>query len=118
MPMTQAQLATASHQNVRLVPVEPQVKLAGTCNLSLRGVSGNAGSAKSADPLCYDTSSAMEDDMRDRKFEIVHDRVRIRDGVPRQWLVYANGKLRAECTSAQSAKDFVAIENERDASRG
>lgn len=47
------------------------------------------------------------------EYEIVHDKVRIRDGSSRQWLVYANGKLRAECTSKQSAKDYVAIELEK-----
>ena len=57
---------------------------------------------------CYNASSALEDDMR--KFEIVHDKVRTRNGDARQWLVYVDGVLRAEATSQQSAKDFVAIE--------
>ncbi len=50
----------------------------------------------------------MEDDMQ---YEIVHDKVRIRDEAPRQWLVYINGKLRAECMTEQSAMDFVASQN-------
>lgn len=43
-------------------------------------------------------------------FEIVRDQVRIQAGNPRQWLVYRNDVLRAECTSKQAAEDFVAIE--------
>lgn len=57
---------------------------------------------------------SMEGDMQE--YEIVRDKVRIRDEATRQWLVYINGRLRAECTSRQSAEDFVAIE--RNASRG
>lgn len=49
--------------------------------------------------------------MKLTKYEIVHDKVRIRDKSSRQWLVYdAGGRLRAECTDEQQAKDFVAIE--------
>lgn len=44
------------------------------------------------------------------RYEIVHDKVRIRDDAARQWLVYVDGRLRAECQAEQSAKDFVAIE--------
>ena len=47
------------------------------------------------------------------KYEIVHDKVRVHIRSQRQWLVYADGKLRAEATSEQSAKDFVAIEMEK-----
>ena len=43
------------------------------------------------------------------KYEIVHDKVRIRDQSPRQWLVYVDDVLRAEATSEQSAKDYVTI---------
>lgn len=43
-------------------------------------------------------------------YEIVHDKVRIKAGDERQWLVYVDGQLRAEATSKQSAKNFVAIE--------
>lgn len=51
--MTSAQLETHSLKNVRLVPVEPKVKSAKTCKMSLRGVSANAETAKTADPSCY-----------------------------------------------------------------
>ncbi len=50
------------------------------------------------------------------KYEIVHDKVRIQENAARQWLVYIDGRLRAECTNERAAKDYVAIE--RDASRG
>ncbi len=43
------------------------------------------------------------------KYEIVHDKVRIRDREPKQWLVYVDDVLRAEATSEQSAKDYVTI---------
>jgi len=44
------------------------------------------------------------------RYEIHHDKVRIKADDPRQWLVYDDeGTLRASATSEQSAKDFVAI---------
>src|SRR5690349_5614946 len=61
MPMTSQQLTTASHKNVRVVPVEPQVKSAKTCKLFNAGVSGIAGSAKTADPPCYNTPATLEE---------------------------------------------------------
>jgi hypothetical protein len=48
------------------------------------------------------------------RYEIVHDKVRIQADSARQWLVYVDGRLRAECTSKQAAKDFVAIQKARD----
>ncbi len=48
-----------------------------------------------------------------KKYEIVHDKVRIAAGDARQWLVYVDGALRAEATSEQSAKDYVAIERQK-----
>jgi hypothetical protein len=48
----------------------------------------------------------MEDDMQ---YEIVHDKVRIAIGSSREWLVYVDGVLRAECTNKQAARDYVAI---------
>jgi hypothetical protein len=48
----------------------------------------------------------MEDDMQ---YEIVHDKVRIAIGDSREWLVYVDGTLRAQCTTKQSARDYVAI---------
>lgn len=42
-------------------------------------------------------------------YEIAHDKVRIKAGDPRQWLVWVGNILRAECTTEQAAKDFVAI---------
>jgi hypothetical protein len=48
----------------------------------------------------------MEDDMQ---YEIVHDKVRKAAGDSREWLVYVDGRLRAECTNKQAAKDYVAI---------
>ena len=47
------------------------------------------------------------------RYEIVHDRVRMRDDPVRQWLVYVDDKLRAQCTTQQQARDFVAIEKAR-----
>lgn len=47
---------------------------------------------------------------RAKRYEIVHDKVRIKAGDGRQWLVYVDGVLRAEANSEQSAKDFVAID--------
>ena len=44
------------------------------------------------------------------RYEIVRDKVRTRDDNARQWLVYLDDVLRAECQTEQSAKDFVAIE--------
>ena len=57
MPMNNAHLETTSPQNVRLVPVEPHVKSAETRKLFNAGVSDWAGSAKSADPVCYNVST-------------------------------------------------------------
>lgn len=51
------------------------------------------------------------------KYEIVHDKTRVTAGDPREWLVYVDGKLRAEARSKQSAKDFVAIEKYKQANR-
>jgi DNA-binding PadR family transcriptional regulator len=45
-----------------------------------------------------------------KRYEIVHDKVRIAAGNGREWLVYVDGVLRAEANTEQSAKDFVAIE--------
>lgn len=42
-------------------------------------------------------------------YEITHDKVRIAAGDPRQWLVWVDGRLRAECVSEQQAKDCIAI---------
>ena len=47
------------------------------------------------------------------QFEIVHDKVRIAAGNDRAWLVYVDGRLRAECTNKQAARDYVAIEKAR-----
>jgi hypothetical protein len=49
---------------------------------------------------------SMEDDMQ---CEIIHDKVRKAAGDGREWLVYVDGKLRAECRSKQAAQDYVAI---------
>lgn len=49
-----------------------------------------------------------------QNYEIVHDAVRAKADDPRQWLVYVDGSLRAEATSKQSAKDFVAIEKAKE----
>lgn len=51
--MNCAHLKTTLHQNVRLVPVEPDVKSSETRKLSNAGVSGNSKTGKSADPTCY-----------------------------------------------------------------
>ncbi len=64
--MTQALPQPTSHKNVRVVSAEPEVKSPETCKLFNAGARGNAGSAKSADPTCYDVSSPMEDDMKYR----------------------------------------------------
>ena len=47
------------------------------------------------------------------RYEIVHDKVRMRDDPMRQWLVYVDDKLRAQCATQQQARDFVAIEKAR-----
>jgi hypothetical protein len=43
------------------------------------------------------------------QYEIVHDKVRIAIGSSREWLVYVDGVLRAECTNKQAALDYVAV---------
>lgn len=51
--MNCGQLETTTHENVRVVPVEPDVKSAETRKLFNAGVSGNAKDGKSVDPICY-----------------------------------------------------------------
>lgn len=53
MPMTSQQVEATSLKNERVAPVEPKVKSAKTCELSLRGVSAEAETAKTVDPTCY-----------------------------------------------------------------
>jgi hypothetical protein len=60
MPMNGSHLETSSHQNVRLVPVTPEVKSSKTRELSLCGVREIGGIEKSADPTCYDGSRSMK----------------------------------------------------------
>jgi hypothetical protein len=60
MPMNCALPQSNSRQNVRLVPVDPEVKSAKTIQKSNSGVSEIAGSAKSADPTCYNSSRSMK----------------------------------------------------------
>lgn len=60
MPMNSALLNLDRHENVRLVPVDPEVKSAKTIQKSNSGVSEFAGSAKSADPTCYNSSRSMK----------------------------------------------------------
>ncbi len=58
--MTQAHLQPTATKNARVVSVEPQVKSSKTCKLFNAGALGMIGSAKSADPSCYDVSRSME----------------------------------------------------------
>jgi hypothetical protein len=60
MPMNSALLNLDRRGNVRLVPVDPQVKSAKTIQKSNSGVSEIARSAKSADPTCYNASRSMK----------------------------------------------------------
>lgn len=60
MSMTPQQLQATSLKNVRVVRVEPKVKSAETCELSLRGVSAKAKTAKTADPTCYNLCTVNE----------------------------------------------------------
>jgi hypothetical protein len=53
MPMDSGHLQASAAQNMRLVPVTPTVKSAGTRELFNNGVREFGGSAKSADPTCY-----------------------------------------------------------------
>lgn len=69
MPMTSQQLKATTLKNVRVVPVEPQVKSAETCELPLRGMSAEAGSAKTADPSCYSSPVGAGETARHGLFE-------------------------------------------------
>ena len=60
MPMNSAHLETTSPQNARVVPVEPNVKSAGTRELFNAGMSAAAQIGKSADPSCYDSSRSKK----------------------------------------------------------
>jgi hypothetical protein len=51
--MAQALPQSTATKNVRVVPVEPEVKSAKTCDLFNAGVSGNPKTGKSTDPTCY-----------------------------------------------------------------
>lgn len=64
MPMNCAHLETASHQNVRLVPVEPHVKSAETRDLFNAGAGTPAQIGKSADPSCYNSLTVDQDRRR------------------------------------------------------
>lgn len=52
--MPQALLQSTMTENVQVLPVDPEVKSPKTRELFNAGVSEIAGSAKSADPSCYD----------------------------------------------------------------
>lgn len=62
MPMMPTQLETSTAKNVRLVPVEPEVKSAKTREKSLRGVRAKAETPKSADPIVYNVSVTQTSD--------------------------------------------------------
>jgi hypothetical protein len=65
MPMNRTLPEATSHQNVRLVPVEPEVKSSKTRELFNAGVSGKSETRKLADPSCYASpSSTTESDMQ------------------------------------------------------
>jgi hypothetical protein len=51
---------STSHQNVRVVPVEPKVKSDETCKLFNVGAVKLAGSAKSVDPIVYNACVGWE----------------------------------------------------------
>lgn len=71
MPMTPQHLEASALKNVRVVPVDPEVKSAETCELSLRGVRAKAETAKPTDPMVYNVPVGAGETARHGLFEKV-----------------------------------------------